>query len=128
MARLYLLPLSASTLFMAVSEYVTVSESSACSRTIKAVRSFVMLAGGYSTWLFWPKIMVPESTSIRAPASAWIPVSDGQSGRAKAVMAKSWQNASTLHSNFFVLCFTWFLLLSYPVFSQELLFLFSSSV
>ena len=105
--RLILLPLSGSTFIMADSVNSTVADrSSTFSSTTSAVRSFVILAGGYSTWLFCPKIIVPESTSITEPASAIIPVSFGHSGFANAVIVNTWHITSTPQSNLFILCFT----------------------
>ena len=61
------------------------SSSLLFSITTRAVRSFVMLAGAKGRWMFWPNITAPESLSMTMPASAMIPVSEGHSGRAKAL-------------------------------------------
>ena len=66
---------------------MTVSSKELFSRTTRAVSSFVMLAGGEAWWIFCPKMTAPELKSITMPPSAMIPMSEGQSGLARAVPA-----------------------------------------
>ena len=54
--------------------------------TTSAVTIFVILAGAFCTWMFCPNKTAPESASMTMPASDSIPVSEGQSGFANAVI------------------------------------------